>query len=99
MTVFPETARSSTVNVLRAGADCFAIIYEGHDAVRKIRERLGETDPNKARAGSVRREFGTSIMVNAAHASDSPENAQREMAILDIPADNFTPHIRKYCYE
>jgi nucleoside diphosphate kinase len=84
---------------LRAGAECFAIIYEGADAVRKIRERLGETDPNKARAGSVRREFGTSIMVNAAHASDSAENAQREVAIIDIQGDNFSPHIRKYCYE
>lgn len=84
---------------LRAGAECFAIIYEGPDAVRKIRDRLGETDPNKARAGSVRREFGTSIMVNAAHASDSAENALREMAIIDIQGDNFTPQIRKHCYE
>lgn len=84
---------------LRAGAECFAIIYEGVDAVRKIRDSLGETDPSKARAGSVRREFGTSIMVNAAHASDSPANAQREMDIIDIQSDNFTPYIRKYCYE
>lgn len=84
---------------LRAGAECFAIVYEGQDAVRKIRDHLGETDPSKARAGSVRREFGTSIMVNAAHASDSAASAQREMQIIEIATDNFAPFIQKYCNE
>ena len=66
---------------------CLAVVYEGIEAVRKIRDLLGATDPTKARPGSVRREFGTSIMVNAAHASDSVENARREMKIIrvDIP--------------
>ncbi len=65
-------------------SECLAVVYEGIDAVRKIRELLGATDPHKARPGSVRREYGTSIMVNAAHASDSPENAQREMRIIEV---------------
>lgn len=69
--------------------ECLAIIYEGVDAVTKIRDILGATDPLKARPGSIRREFGTNIMVNAAHASDSPENALREMRILDVAND---PH-------
>ncbi len=60
------------------------LIYEGHDAVRKIREVLGPTDPSAAPAGTVRREFGTDVMVNTAHASDSPENALREMGIVKI---------------
>jgi nucleoside diphosphate kinase len=60
------------------------VVYEGIDAVRKIRDLLGATDPSKARPGSVRREFGTSIMVNAAHASDSVENARREMKIIEV---------------
>ena len=42
----------------------------------KIREVLGPTDPSKAPPGSIRKEFGQTIMVNAAHASDSAENAQ-----------------------
>ena len=63
---------------------CLAVVYEGVDAVRKIRDLLGATDPSKARPGSVRREFGTSIMVNAAHASDSVENARREMKIIEV---------------
>lgn len=69
--------------------ECLAIVYEGPDAVNKIRDILGATDPQKARAGSIRREFGTNIMINAAHASDSVENARREMRILDVAHDDY----------
>jgi hypothetical protein len=61
---------------------CLVLIYAGHDAVNKIRTILGPTDPSKAGPGSVRKEYGSNIMVNAAHASDSAENAQREIAII-----------------
>src|SRR5437667_5656047 len=47
-----------------------ALVYEGVEAVRKIRDILGPTDPSKAPPGSIRREFGQNIMINAAHASD-----------------------------
>jgi nucleoside diphosphate kinase len=63
-------------------------VYEGHEAIRKIRDVLGPTDPSKAPPGSIRREFGSTIMVNAAHASDSPQNAQREMGIVRIGQEN-----------
>lgn len=77
--------------------ECLAIVYEGIDAVNKIRDILGATDPLKARPGSIRREFGTNIMVNAAHASDSAENARREMRILDVARDpHFDDLIRAY---
>lgn len=68
---------------------CLALVYQGVDAVRKIREVLGPTDPSKAPTGSIRREFGQSMMVNAAHASDSPENAVREMGIVQIADNGF----------
>jgi len=68
---------------------CIALIYEGVSAIRKIRDVLGPTDPSKAPPGSVRREFGQSIMVNAAHASDSEENAAREMAIINVAENNL----------
>ena len=68
---------------------CIALIYEGVNAVAKIRDVLGPTDPSKAPPGSIRREFGSTIMVNAAHASDSPENARREMAIVNPGENNF----------
>jgi nucleoside diphosphate kinase len=66
---------------------CIALVYEGPNAVAKIRDVLGPTDPSKAPPGSIRREFGSTIMVNAAHASDSPENAQREFGIVK-PGEN-----------
>ena len=67
---------------------CIALVYEGHEAIRKIRDVLGPTDPSKAPPGSIRREFGSTIMVNAAHASDSTENARREMGIVRIGKEN-----------
>ncbi|MBN1556770.1 MAG: nucleoside-diphosphate kinase [Lentisphaerae bacterium] len=75
---------------------CLALVYEGVNAVAKIRALLGPTDPHKARPGSVRREFGSSIMVNAAHASDSPESAEREIRIVRVEGDDVRPHIEKY---
>jgi nucleoside diphosphate kinase len=74
-----------------------AIIYQGVDAVRKIRDVLGPTDPAKAPPGSIRKEFGQTIMVNAAHASDSVENAKREMAIIRVEENNFKPLIENFC--
>jgi nucleoside diphosphate kinase len=61
---------------------CFVLIYAGQNAVEKIRTILGPTDPSKALPGSVRKEYGSDIMVNAAHASDSVENALREIGII-----------------
>ena len=75
---------------------CIAIVYEGVEAVRKIREVLGPTDPSKAPPGSIRREFGSSMMINAAHASDSPENAQREMGIIKIGENSFRQVVEGY---
>jgi len=68
---------------------CIALVYEGVNAVSKIRDVLGPTDPSKAPPGSIRREFGSTIMVNAAHASDSAANAQREFGIVKPGENNF----------
>ena len=65
------------------------------NAVAKIRDVLGPTDPSKAPPGSIRREFGSTIMVNAAHASDSPENARREMGIVNVGENNFRSDHRR----
>jgi len=71
------------------------IVYEGEDAVSKIRDVLGPTDPSKAPGGTVRSEFGSNIMVNTAHASDSPENAAREIGILRMQENSFAPIVRQ----
>jgi nucleoside diphosphate kinase len=75
---------------------CIALVYEGVEAVRKIRDVLGPTDPSKAPPGSIRREFGQTIMVNAAHASDSEENAKREMGIVNVGENNFRRVIEQF---
>ncbi len=80
-----------------AGSEkCIALVYQGIDAVRKIREVLGPTDPQKAPPGSIRKEFGQTIMINAAHASDSVENAKREMAIVQVDENNLKPLIENF---
>ena len=75
---------------------CLALVYAGVDAVGKIRSLLGATDPSKAQLGSVRREFGLDTMVNAAHASDSVENAEREIGIINMTEDLITPWVTRY---
>ena len=75
---------------------CIALVYQGDDAVRKIRDVLGPTDPAKAPPGSIRKEFGQTIMINAAHASDSVENARREMAIVRVEENNFKALIENF---
>jgi len=72
------------------------LVYEGEGAVNKIREVLGPTDPLKAPGGTVRREFGSSIMINTAHASDSPESFQREQAIVKINDNTLRDIIEDY---
>lgn len=77
-------------------AKCLALVYEGPDAVKKIREVLGPTDPRKAPPGSIRREFGQDIMVNAAHASDSADNARREIGIVHVAENNLKHVVEKF---
>ena len=79
-----------------ASENCIALVYRGKNAIKTIRQILGPTDPSKAEPGSVRKEFGSNIMVNAAHASDSVPSAEREMGILMIEEDNIRSIIRKY---
>jgi nucleoside diphosphate kinase len=76
---------------------CIALVYEGVGAVNKIRDVLGPTDPSKAPPGSIRREFGSTIMVNAAHASDSAANAQREFGIVK-PGENTFKQVIEEVY-
>jgi nucleoside diphosphate kinase len=63
---------------------CLALLYRGENAVAKIRERLGATDPGKAAPGTVRSTFGADLMKNAAHASDSVASAERERGIIGM---------------
>lgn len=57
-----------------------ALVLEGDNVVTKIRDMLGPTDSTKAAPGTIRGDMGVDMMVNIAHASDSPETAQAEVA-------------------
>ncbi len=61
---------------------CLPMALERPDAVLKLREVIGATDPKDAAPGTVRALYAESKERNAIHASDSPENAVREVAFF-----------------
>ena len=72
-----------------------ALLYRGENAIEKIRRWLGATDPSKADFGTVRSDFGRDLMRNAAHASDSVENAERERKIIGLWESEENPEIKQ----
>jgi nucleoside-diphosphate kinase len=58
---------------------CIVMALEASDAIKKWRALMGATDPAKAEAGTLRKEFGASIENNATHGSDAPETAAFEL--------------------
>ncbi|HEU5077913.1 MAG TPA: nucleoside-diphosphate kinase [Opitutaceae bacterium] len=62
---------------------------QGDDVVAKVRDLLGPTDSKKAAKGTLRGDFGTDMMVNVAHASDSEENGRVEIARFFKPEEIF----------
>ena len=75
---------------------CLALVYEGENAIQKIRNVLGETNPLDAAPGTVRKDFGQDVIKNGAHASDSPASAEREMRIIQIEEDDIAKIVNKY---
>jgi nucleoside-diphosphate kinase len=59
---------------------CIPMLLEGENAIARVRELMGATDPAKAAPGTIRREFASSIEANAVHGSDSAESA-----VFEIP--------------
>ena len=60
----------------------YVAALERENAVLSLRQLMGATDPTKADAGTIRKEFGESIEQNAIHGSDSDENAKIEIAFF-----------------
>jgi nucleoside-diphosphate kinase len=59
---------------------CFLLVLEAESAITRWRDLMGATDPAKAAAGTIRKDFASSIEANAAHGSDSPESAAFEIS-------------------
>jgi nucleoside-diphosphate kinase len=62
---------------------------QGEQVVQKVRDLLGPTDSRKAAKGTIRGDFGTEMMKNVAHASDTVENAKAEIARFFKPEEVF----------
>ncbi|MBN2071381.1 MAG: nucleoside-diphosphate kinase [Candidatus Krumholzibacteriota bacterium] len=62
--------------------DVIGLELEKENAVKMVRELVGATDPADARPGTIRYIYGASLQTNAVHASDSPESAEKELAIV-----------------
>ena len=61
------------------------MVLEGDNAISRVRELMGATDPAKAAPGTIRREYASSIEANAVHGSDSPESAAFEIPFFFQP--------------
>jgi nucleoside-diphosphate kinase len=66
----------------------FVAVLEGDNAILKNREIMGATDPAKAAAGTIRKDFGKDVEQNAVHGSDGPDTAASEIAFFFKP-DEF----------
>jgi len=62
-------------------------VLEGDNAIAKNRQVMGATNPEKADAGTIRKEFATNIERNAVHGSDAPETAKEEIAFFFSTAE------------
>ena len=70
-------------------APIVAMVLAGEDAIAKVRELNGKTDPKEAAEGTIRKLYAASKGENAVHASDAPEPAAREIAIFVDGTDNL----------
>ena len=68
-----------------------ALIYQGEDAISKVREIVGDTNPEKANPVSIRGAYGrittTGVFENVVHASSSPEDAEHEIKLWFKPSE------------
>ncbi len=68
-------------------APVMAMVWEGMDAVAAIRQTMGSTKPTEAAPGTIRHDFAMTVSRNLTHASDSVENAEKEIALWFKPEE------------
>ena len=66
-----------------------AIVFQGKNSVEIIRQTMGETDPARAKPGTIRGDFGVDISHNVIHGSDSVESALKEIDLFFSPEEIF----------
>ena len=77
-----------------------AMVVEGPEAIRVVREMVGVTNGLKANPGTIRGDYGTSQQMNLVHASDGPDAARREIEIFFKPAEicEYAPTVRQWLH-
>lgn len=68
-------------------APVMAMVWEGPEAIRAVRQTMGATNPLQAEPGSIRHDFAIMMSRNLTHASDSPESAELEISLWFTPAE------------
>lgn len=69
---------------------CVVMCLEGENAVKRWRDLMGTTDPEKAAEGTIRNDYGISIERNAVHGSDAPQTASFEVSYFFEPGELVT---------
>jgi nucleoside-diphosphate kinase len=64
-----------------------AVVLAGDDAIAIVRKMMGATQPIEAQPGTIRGDFALSVRENLVHGSDSPESAEREIAVWFAPEE------------
>ena len=97
--VDPEEITEPGMKESASRTRCLAMLYEGPDAISKIRQQLGSTDPSKAEPATVRSEFGRDLMRNGAHASDDVAAAKRERKIVGMWEESGESDVKRIVNE
>ena len=79
----------SSLTRFMSSGPCIVMALEADGAIKKWRDLMGATDPGKAEAGTLRKEFGASIENNATHGSDAPDTAAYELGYF-FPGIEFS---------
>ena len=83
--VHKERPFFSSLCAYMSSGPIFVAVLEGENAILKNREIMGATDPAKAAAGTIRKDWGRDVEQNAVHGSDGPETAAGEIAFFFKP--------------
>src|SRR5579864_6131635 len=85
--VHRERAFFASLTTFMSSGPAIALVIQAPDGIAKWRALMGATDPAKAHAGTLRKEFGESIERNATHGSDAPETAAFEIGYFFTGVD------------
>ena len=77
----------ASLTAFMSSGPAVVLVLEAADAIKKWRTLMGATDPAKADAGTLRKEFAESIERNATHGSDAPETAAYEIGYFFAGVD------------